>query len=459
MPKEILSCFKAYDVRGEIDLDINESIVCRIAKALTSYLNAKKIVVGFDARETSPSFADAVTRGIIESGADVLFIGMAGTEEMYWAVTEYDACGGIEVTASHNPINFNGLKMVREGSRPLSEDDFEIIKRLTQENSWTIKKKFGSRLDISVAARNKYINKVLSFIDPRNLREKKILINCGNGAAGPTVNKIIEALVTEKFNLNIIKMHFNPDPSFPFGVPNPILPENQKLTSEAIVKFGADMGIAFDGDFDRCFFFDETGRFIPGEYIVSLISEIFLDRNNKETIIHDPRTIWSTLDVAQKKGGKTVLSKTGHSFIKSNMRKYDAVYGGEMSAHHYFRDFAFCDSGIIPWLLIFELISKTNMSLKKLVDNMFDNFPSSGERNFKVSNPEKVIEAIFDEFKHGAVLDETDGCSFSFKNWRFNIRKSNTEGLLRLNVEAKDSTSLVKKKAELISQIIEQNNI
>ena len=434
-----LTCFKAYDIRGEIGVNIDEDVAYRIGRAVAQHFSAKSVVIGFDARETSPAFSAAASQGARDAGADVINIGMAGTEEMYWAVTEFDACAGIEVTASHNPINYNGMKIVKSGSRPMDDaGDFQVIKSLAGSQEWASVENVSNEFDRSGVARKAYVDRVLSFVDVKALRPLKIVVNSGNGAAGPTFDALAERLLAHGVQLDFIRVHHAPDATFPNGIPNPLLPENHSATADVVKAKAADFGIAFDGDFDRCFFFDEAGQFVPGEYVVGLLASIFLEKGAGAKIVHDPRVIWNTQDIVAHKGGIAVQSKTGHAFIKQTMRSHEAVYGGEMSAHHYFRDFAYCDSGMIPWLLIAELVSRSERSLGSWVKDRFAAFPSSGEMNFKVADTGKAIESVLSAYRADALsIDETDGVSLAFEDWRFNLRQSNTEPLVRLNVESK----------------------
>lgn len=450
-----LTCFKAYDIRGEIGVNIDEDIAYRIGRAAAQHFNAKTIVIGCDARETSPAFGAAASRGARDAGADVVNIGMAGTEEMYWAVTEFGACAGIEVTASHNPINYNGMKIVKSGSRPLDDaDDFQMIKALAGSQEWSGGAEVGKELDRSKEARKAYVERVLSFVDVKALRPLKIVVNSGNGAAGPTFDALADRLSFLGAPLEFIRVHHAPDATFPNGIPNPLLPENHAATADVVKAEGADFGVAFDGDFDRCFFFDEAGQFVPGEYVVGLLATIFLEKEVGAKIVHDPRVIWNTQDIVAHKGGIAVQSKTGHAFIKQTMRAHEAVYGGEMSAHHYFRDFAYCDSGMIPWLLIAELVSRSGRSLGEWVKDRFAAFPSSGEMNFKVDDAGKAIENVLSAYRADArTLDETDGVSLAFKGWRFNLRRSNTEPLVRLNVEARENVGALEAHVSAIAEL------
>lgn len=392
----------------------------------------------------------------MDAGADVLDIGMAGTEEMYWAVTEFSACSGIEVTASHNPINYNGMKIVKSASQPLDDAaDFQVIKALASAQDWASPARMGETRDLAGAARDKYVDRILGFVDAATLSPLKIVINSGNGAAGPTVDAIINRLAAQGAPLDVIRVHHEPDSTFPNGIPNPLLPENHAATADVVLREGADMGVAFDGDFDRCFFFDGAGRFVPGEYVVGLLASIFLEKEAGAKIVHDPRVIWNTQDIVAHKGGVAIQSKTGHAFIKQTMRAERAIYGGEMSAHHYFRDFAYCDSGMIPWLLIAELVSRSERSLGDWVKDRFAAFPSSGEMNFKVDDAGKAIKNVLSAYRADAFsLDETDGVSLAFNNWRFNLRRSNTEPLVRLNVEGKGEVNALQAHVSAIADLL-----
>jgi phosphomannomutase len=455
MNKNTLTCFKAYDIRGRIGIDIDEGVAYRVGRAVAQHLEAKSIVVGYDARSTSAEYAAAVGRGVCDAGADVLTIGMAGTEEMYWAVTEFGACGGIEVTASHNPIDYNGMKIVKSASRPLDDAlDFQPIRALAELGVWSGVLSVGRVIDRTHVAREKYVSRVLSLVDVRAFRPLKIVVNSGNGAAGPTFDAIALRLSEMGAPLEFVRVHHSPDPIFPNGIPNPLLPENHAATSDVVKKAGADFGVAFDGDFDRCFIFDGEGQFVPGEYVVGLLAEAFLAKESGGKVVHDPRVIWNTLDVVSRAGGTAIQSKTGHAFIKEAMRANEAVYGGEMSAHHYFRDFAYCDSGMIPWLLIAELVSKSGRSLADLLASRRAAFPSSGEVNFRVKDADAAIAAVSAAYAAGAELDEMDGLSIAHPTWRLNLRQSNTEPLVRLNLEARGGAADMTAMADEVATVI-----
>jgi phosphomannomutase/phosphomannomutase/phosphoglucomutase len=449
-----MACFKAYDIRGRLGSELNEGIAYGIGQATAQFLQAKKIVVGCDMRTSSESLKQAVIRGLIAQGADVIDLGMTGTEEVYFAAFHLDVDGGIEITASHNPIDFNGMKLVRAGAQPISGDTgLNTIKQLVQSNTFVAAEKPGRVIKESYLS--EYVRHLLSYIDLANITPLKLVVNAGNGAAGHAIDAIESAFREHGVPVEFIKVHHQPDGSFPNGIPNPLLPENRASTADAVLVHQADMGIAWDGDFDRCFLFDEQGRFIEGYYIVGLLAEAFLAKNPGAKIIHDPRLSWNTVDVVSRAGGIPVQCKTGHAFIKERMRAENAVYGGEMSAHHYFRDFAYCDSGMIPWLLVAELLCVKRLPLSRLVDERIAMFPCSGELNYTVSDAKSVIEAIKQHFtSDGPELDFTDGLSMAFADWRFNLRSSNTEPLLRLNVESRGDAGLVQVKVGEIERII-----
>ncbi|MBD8142457.1 phosphomannomutase CpsG [Pantoea agglomerans] len=457
-----LTCFKAYDIRGELGTELNEDIAYRIGRAYGEFIRPKTIVVGGDVRLTSESLKLALANGLRDAGTDVLDIGMSGTEEIYFATFHLGIDGGIEVTASHNPMNYNGMKLVREGARPVSGDTgLRDVQRLAEANDFAPveESKRGSYKQISVL--DAYVDHLMGYIDLSNFtKPMKLVINSGNGAAGHIIDEIEKRFKQANAPVTFIKVHHEADGNFPNGIPNPLLPECRKDTSDAVREHQADMGIAFDGDFDRCFLFDENAEFIEGYYIVGLLAEAFLKKEPGAKIIHDPRLTWNTIDVVTKAGGIPVMSKTGHAFIKERMREEDAVYGGEMSAHHYFRDFAYCDSGMIPWLLVAELLAVKGETLSGLVSERMKAFPCSGEINFKVSDSKAVIAALNDRYSSSSVAqDNTDGVSLDCQSWRFNVRTSNTEPLLRLNVETRGDTEALNKLLKEIDSLIKAASI
>ena len=439
-----LTCFKAYDIRGKLGAELNPEIATRIGRAFAEVLGASRVVIGRDCRASSQELMEAVVEGLLLAGVEVLDLGLCGTEEMYHATTYFEADGGIEVTASHNPMDYNGMKMVRRGSAPLdAATGLSAIRALAESEAFAAPRPGGSR-KTATGAREAYVETVLSFVDIPVLRPMTILVNAGNGTAGPTFDAIAAALEAQGAPLTFIRHHHDPDGTFPNGIPNPLLPENQPLTADAVVAAGADMGVAWDGDFDRCFLFDREGRFVPGEYVVGLLAAAFLTREPGASIVHDPRIIWNTQDIVTTGGGTAIQARTGHAFLKQALRDTGAVYGGEMSAHHYFRDFMACDSGMIPWLLVASLLSAQNTSLADLLADRRAAFPSSGEINYRLDDAEVAVDRVVAALEPEAQgRDDTDGVGLDFGTWRLNLRRSNTEPLLRLNVEARGDASLV----------------
>ncbi|CAI0955304.1 Phosphomannomutase/phosphoglucomutase [Serratia proteamaculans] len=452
---EKLACFKAYDVRGKLGEELNDDIAYRIGRAYGEFLKPKTIVLGSDVRLTSESLKLSLAKGLQDAGTDVIDIGMTGTEEVYFATSHLKADGGVEVTASHNPIDYNGMKLVREGSRPISGDTgLRAIQELAENNQFPEPAASpGSYVRQDVLG--EYVTHILSYVDAKNFKPLKLVINSGNGAAGHVIDAIEAQFKAQGVPLELIKVHHQPDGTFPNGIPNPLLPECRADTANAVREHGADMGIAFDGDFDRCFLFDEKGDFIEGYYIVGLLAEAFLQKQPGAKIIHDPRLSWNTIDVVSAAGGVPIMSKTGHAFIKERMRSEDAIYGGEMSAHHYFRDFAYCDSGMIPWLLVAELVSVKGQTLGQLVEDRIAAYPSSGEINIKLAQPAVSIESVKQHYlDQVGEVDYTDGISMEFTDWRFNLRSSNTEPVVRLNVESRADVALMKEKTDEILSIL-----
>lgn len=445
-----LPAFKAYDIRGVVPQDLNTDLAYKIGRAFASEFNPKQVVIGYDIRLESPELSKALCQGLTDSGVDILHLGLCGTEEVYFATSHYQADGGIMVTASHNPKGHNGMKLVAKGSQPISGDSGlkAIENRIIEDNFCPISQQKGSVLDKK--DKSAYIEHLLTYINVNDLPALNIVVNAGNGSAGPTFDEL-----AKKLPFNITRVHHEVDGNFPNGVPNPMILENQAVTSQAIINANADFGVAWDGDFDRCFLFDENGCFIEGYYLVGLLAETLLKKHPGEKIIHDPRLTWNTIEQVNNAGGTPVQSKTGHAFIKERMRKEDAIYGGEMSAHHYFKDFFYCDSGMIPWLLIAELMRTSGKSLSDLVKERMKAYPCSGEINYKVTNSQQILAAIQEKYRHeNPTLDETDGLSLEFSDWRMNIRLSNTEPLLRLNIESRGNPGLVKQKVSEIEAII-----
>jgi phosphomannomutase len=450
-----ISCFKAYDLRGRIPGELNEDVAYRVARGVAQFLSPQRIVVGRDIRLSSAALTEAVCRGLTDSGVDVFDIGICGTEGVYFATFDGGYDGGIMITASHNPADYNGMKFVREQSKPISGDNgLQDIRRFAERAEFPVAQRIGVRHRVDTTAA--YVAHLLSYVDLKTLKPLKIVVNAGNGGAGLIIDQL-EPHLPFKF----IKVHHEPDGNFPNGIPNPMIEENRAPTAAAIRAHGADFGIAWDGDFDRCFLFDEQGGFIEGYYIVGLLASVLLRGETGGKVVHDPRLTWNTIEIVEAAGGAAVLSKSGHAFIKQRMREVDGVYGGEMSAHHYFRRFAYCDSGMIPWLLVAQVLSETPQKLSALVNQRIGLFPVSGELNYRVPDSKAAIAAIEQRYSPGATsVDRTDGVSFEFPTWRFNLRTSNTEPLIRLNVEARGSVALMQAKtAEVLGLLKAQGAV
>ncbi|QIC65948.1 phosphohexomutase domain-containing protein [Acinetobacter schindleri] len=432
-----LTCFKAYDIRGKLGTELNEEIAYKIGRAYGQIYQPKTIVVGCDVRLSSEDLKHATIRGLNDAGVNVLDLGMTGTEEVYFGAFHLDVQGGIEVTASHNPMDYNGMKLVRENARPISADTgLKEIQALAETGTFNEVAEKGTTETYNILP--EFVDHLMTYIDPAKICPMKLVVNAGNGAAGHVIDAIEVKFKELNVPVEFIKIHHEADGNFPNGIPNPILIENRDSTRDAVIEHAADMGIAWDGDFDRCFLFDEKGQFIEGYYIVGLLAQAFLLKQSGEKIVHDPRLVWNTFDIVEQFKGEAIQSKSGHAFIKDVMREHNAAYGGEMSAHHYFRDFAYCDSGMIPWLLAMAVLSETGKSLSSLVEEMIAKFPCSGEINFKVADTQATIQKLFDHYAdQKPEIDQTDGVSLNFGSWRFNVRASNTEPLLRLNIESR----------------------
>ncbi len=447
-----LSCFKAYDVRGRVPDELNYEVARRIGRAYASVVKPNQVVVGNDIRISSEEIKKGLIYGLCDQGVSVLDIGLCGTEEIYFATHHTRVGGGIMVTASHNPIDYNGMKFVREDAMPISGDSgLNEIRSLAEINDFKPCKIKGrtSNLDTTSA----YIDHLLSYVDVSALPKYRIVSNPGNGGAGRIID-LLESRLPVEFS----RVHHEPNGSFPNGVPNPLISENRISTSQAVIENNADLGLAWDGDFDRCFFFDSNGKFIEGYYIVGLLAEAFLEKAANSTVVHDPRLIWNTMDIVETYSGRAIQSKTGHAYIKETMRKEDGVYGGEMSAHHYFRDFFYCDSGMIPWLLVCGLMASKKKSLNELVEARQLKFPCSGEINLQVSTPDKMLEEVEKYFSPEIKkINRMDGISVDCGTWRFSLRASNTEPLVRLNVESRGNLELMNNKTKELLKVIDSN--
>ena len=452
--KTEITCFKAYDVRGRVPDELNDDVAYRIGRAFVEFLDAKKVVVGHDVRLTSASLTDSLVKGLTEAGANVTHIGECGTEEVYFATFHLKMDGGICVTASHNPMDYNGMKFVRDESKPISSDTgLNDIQRIAEKGEFRESSTTGTVEHVNI--RPDYIEHLLEYVDLSNLKPLKVVVNAGNGGAGAVVDGLEPHLPFE-----FIKVNHEPDGNFPNGIPNPILEEKRAATIDAVKANNADLGIAWDGDFDRCFFFDENGDFIEGYYVVGLLADAFISKNPGAKVVHDPRLTWNTIDLATAGGGEAIESKTGHAFIKERMRLEDAVYGGEMSAHHYFRDFAYCDNGNIPWLLVTELMCVRGHKLSEMVKDRMAKFPCSGERNNTVGNPKAIINSIEEHYADVAVnISKVDGLSMTFDRWRMNIRMSSTEPVLRLNIESQGDQALMEERTQELLGLVEKFDV
>ena len=442
--------FGAYDIRGIYPETINEEIAYRIGRFFPLLFAAKKVVVGNDIRLSGPVIKKALVKGLVESGCDVMDIGQCGTEMIYFATAHLKLDGGVMITASHNPKEYNGMKFVRQEARPISGDTgLRELEKQVADGELPVAAEVPGKIEL-LDITEEYVKHILSYVDVAKLKPLKVVVNAGNGAAGPILD------VMEKYlPFELVKVHHEPDGSFPNGVPNPLLPENRDATAKAVREYGADAGVAWDGDFDRCFMFDEQGNFIEGYYMVGFLAKAFLQKNVGEKIIYDPRLTWNTEELVKENSGIPVISKSGHAFIKEKMRAENAIYGGEMSAHHYFRDFSYCDSGMIPWLLVLELLSQADgKSLSELMRERMAKYPCSGEINSKVKDADEVLARIETEYGPEGQVTKIDGLSVEFSNWRFNLRKSNTEPVIRLNVETRLDDELMKLKTkELLDKI------
>ncbi|PKL87744.1 MAG: phosphomannomutase [Ignavibacteriae bacterium HGW-Ignavibacteriae-2] len=440
--------FKAYDIRGKVPSELNAEIVYKVGRTFVKNQRAKKVVIGMDVRESSPILSEALARGITDAGAKVFDLGLCGTEMIYFATPFLDCDGGVMITASHNPPEYNGLKFVKRDSVPMGYESGlnEIEQMILNNDLGELSEKKGEVESIDIM--KEFIDNLKQFYDPAKINPYKVVVNAGNGCIGPALDAI-----ENKLPIKMVKVFHNPDSTFPNGVPNPLLPENRQPTVDAIKNHGADFGVAWDGDYDRCFFFDENGNFIEGYYIVGLLAKSILKKNPGEKIVHDPRLVWNTIDIVKKAGGQAIVSVSGHAFIKEKMRGTNAIYGGEMSAHHYFRDNSYSDSGMIPFLLVTQLMSEENKKLSELVGEMISQYPCSGEINTKLDNPAQKIEEIKAKYTDGK-MDTLDGISVEYDTWRFNVRMSNTEPLIRLNVESKSDEKLMREKTEELLSLI-----
>ncbi len=443
---QYLACFKAYDVRGKVPSELNLEIAYAVGRAYADQTGAKRVCIGYDIRLSGPDLYKAIAKGLNDAGVDVVHLGMIGTEMVYFATAFYGYDGGIMITASHNPPEYNGMKMVRQESRPISGDTgLTDIERRAFEKKW---ERTGQGSQEDKDCYRDFVGHLLRIVPPGDLKALLVLADPGNGSSGLALDQLLPDLP-----LKVHQIRHKPDGGFPNGVPNPILEESRAMTIEAMKSARYDFGVAWDGDYDRCFFFDEHGTFIEGYYIVGVLAQALLHEDPQQTIIYDPRLTWNTLDIVNRLAGRAVVCKSGHAFIKEKMRAEDAVYGGEMSAHHYFKAHWYCDSGMIPFLLIARLVSKTGRSLHELVSEMIRNYPCSGEVNSTVADVKSVLDRVEKQYSDGKI-DHLDGVSVEFPTWRFNLRGSNTEPVIRLNVETRGDEALMKAKTEELLKLI-----
>ena len=446
------NAFKAYDIRGIVPSEVNEEMAYLVGRIFAVMYGAREVVVGRDIRTTGESLLEALSEGLCHGGANVINIGECGTEMVYFATANLNADGGIMVTASHNPADYNGMKLVRRGARPVSSetglmDIADLVVKSDLPRGIYLDKQAGTVRKVDIMP--SYIEHLLSYIDLNALKPLQIVANPGNGGADIALSRLEKYLP-----FNFAKINAAPDGTFPNGVPNPLLVRNREVTAKAVRENKANLGIAWDGDFDRCFLFDEKAEFIEGYYIVGLLAEIFLKKYPGEKIMYDPRLTWNTLEIVERLGGEAVRCRSGHAFMKECMRANGMIYGGEMSAHHYFRDFSYCDSGMIPWLLVAEHLCVTGRTLSSLVEERMEMFPCSGEINRKVEDSAAVLARVESKYAASGKADHLDGLTVDYDKWRFNVRISNTEPVVRLNVETRADKKLLAEKTQELLELI-----
>jgi phosphomannomutase len=441
------SVFKAYDVRGIVPDELDADGAHRVGRAYVAAFEPRVMAIGRDMRLSSPDLAEALAAGAQEQGADVVLLGQTGTEMLYFAVGEYGYEGGVQVTASHNPKQYNGVKMVRRGAQPVGGDTgLGDVKRLAIDGPLPEPKRRGERSERDVLGG--FADKVLSFIDPGAVSNMRVVLDGANGMAGPMVEPLLDRLP-----IDAVPCLMDPDGSFPDHEPNPLLEENRAFVIGKVQSEAADLGIAWDGDADRCFFVDDTGEFVPGDLITALIAESMLEKNPGAKIIYDLRASWAVRDTVLQAGGTPLENRVGHAFIKARIRKEDAVFAGEVSGHYYFRDFYYCDTGIVPALVLLELISQRGRKLSELLAPYRERYFISGEINSTVKDVPLKLQELKDQFGPEAKVSHLDGISFEFDDWHFNVRPSNTEPLLRLNLEALSEEAMERRRDEVLSVI------
>jgi phosphomannomutase len=442
------SVFKAYDVRGLYPSQLDEDGAYRIGRAYVEHFEPRSIAVGRDMRTSSPSMAEAAIRGAADGGADVLDLGLVGTEMLYHAVGELGLEGGICVTASHNPKEYTGMKIVRRGALPVGGDSglAEVRSRAEAELPPPGRRGNVRAEDVWPS----FIEKVLSFVDVKAIRPLRVVVDAANGMAGVMLPPVLERLP----QLDVVPCYFEPDGTFPNHEPNPLLPENREFIVAKVKEERADLGVAYDGDADRCFFVDDSGEFVPGDFVTALIAETVLRRHQGEKVIYDVRASWAVPETIERAGGVALESRVGHAFIKQRMRKENAVFAGEVSAHYYFRDFSQADTGVVPFLVMLELLSEHEEPFSEILAPLRARFFLTGEINTPVSDVPLKLQEVKERYAaEGGHVSHLDGLSVDFPDWHFNVRPSNTEPLLRLNLEALSEDLMLAKRDEILALI------
>ncbi len=442
------SVFKAYDVRGIYPSQLDEDGAYRIARAYTVHFEPRSVALGHDMRLSSPSLAAAAADGIADAGGDVADLGLVGTEMLYHAVTELELDGGICVTASHNPKEYAGMKIVRRGALPVGGDSGLAEIRALAEAGFEEPAQRGtvSTQDVWPS----FVAKVLSLVDVEAIRPLRVVIDAANGMAGAMLPPVLEQLP----QLDVVRCYFDPDGSFPNHEPNPLLPENREFIVRKVKEESADLGVAYDGDADRCFFVDDTGEFVPGDFATALMAQAVLEKAAGEKVIYDVRASWAVPETIERAGGIPLVNRVGHAFIKQRMRAEDAVFAGEVSAHYYFREYSQADTGVVPFLVMLELVSKSGQRLSELLRPFREHFFLTGEINTPVSDVPLKLQELKERYTgEGGRVSHLDGISIDFDDWHFNVRPSNTEPLLRLNLEALSEGLMVEKRDEVLALI------
>ena len=440
--------FKAYDVRGVFPDELDEEGAEAIGRAYVEQFEPRRIAVGRDMRLSGPAMQAAVMRGAAGAGADVLDLGLIGTEMLYFAVGSLELDGGIAVTASHNPKQYTGMKIVRRGALPVGGESglLEIRERAVEGG-----KAGGDRAAGRIEEHDiwpAYVERVLSFVDVSAIGPLKVVIDAANGMAGAMLPPVLEHLPIEA-----VRCYFEPDGSFPNHEPNPLLPENREFIVRKTLEEGADLGVAFDGDADRCFFVDDSGEFVPGDFATTLLAESLLEKEPGAKIIYDVRASWAVPETIERAGGEALVNRVGHAFIKHRMRKEDAAFGGEVSGHYYFRDFSQADTGVVPFLLMLELVSKRGRKLSDVLAPLRERYFITGEINTPVPDVALKLQELKERYAAEGTISHLDGISVDAEDWHFNVRPSNTEPLLRLNPEARSQELMERKRDEVLGLI------